>query len=136
MKMIKTYVYLLAIVIFGTSTTMGQRPANFADVVTENIVKSLNHKVEGVVEATIYNSLFLSKYYPDAKIERVLDELNRVASESQNPVLRYKAQLAVLYITNYGNDELNLENYKGDHSRLFREISEMLENNLLASNQN
>ena len=134
MKTIKTYIYLFGVLVLGTSTLWAQRPANFSKMVTENIVRSLNHDVEGVVEATIYNTLFLTKYYPDAKIERVLDELNNIAANSENPVLKYKAQLAVLYLSNYKSDDINLENYKGDQTKLFREISEMLENNLLASN--
>jgi hypothetical protein len=128
--------FLLAVLVFSAGTTMGQRPENFTKIVTENIVESLNHNVQGVVEASIYNSLFLAKYYPDAKMDKVVKELNKIAVESTNPSLRYKAQLAVLYISNYGNEELKPQDYKQDHSELFREISEMMKSNLLASNQN
>jgi uncharacterized coiled-coil protein SlyX len=134
MKTIKIYTLLFGLLIFTTSSTLGQRPANFSKIVTENIVSSLNHEVEGVVEATIYNSVFLAKYYPDAELGKVIDELNDIVVNSNNPVLKYKAQLAVLYLTNYNSNELNLENYKSDQAKLFRDIAEMLENNLLASN--
>lgn len=133
MRKIKIYVFLSLILVFG-STTMGQKPASYTKTVTENIVRSLHHDVDGVVEATIYNSIFLLKYYPDARIDKVLEELGDIAANSKKPVLKYKAQLAVLYLTNYSSDTLNLDDYKGDHAKLFRDISEMLENNLLASN--
>lgn len=136
MKKIAIYVFLFSVLVFSTSSTLAQKPANFGKLVTENIVNSLHHDVEGVVEATIYNSLFLTKYYPDAQIDEVLDELNDIAVNSKNPVLRYKAQLAVLYITNYGNEDLQMQDYKEDQSEVFRKISEKLQNSFLASTQN
>lgn len=134
MRTIKIYMLLFGLLIFATSSTMGQRPANFSKIVTENIVNSLNHDVDGVVEATIFNSIFLAKYYPDAEMDKVIDGLNDIVVRSNNPVLKYKAQLAVLYLTNYNSNELIIENYKSDQAKLFRDIAEMLENNLLASN--
>lgn len=136
MKKIAIYVFLFTFLVLGTTATMAQNPKINAKLVTENIVSSLNYDIEGIVEATIYNTLFLTKYYPDAQIGEVLDALNDVATNSKNPVLRYKAQLAVLYITNYGKDDLNMENSKGDQSEAFRKISEKLQNSLLASSQN
>ncbi len=135
MKYIKIYLFLFTVLIFGATSSFAQRPENFTKIVTENLVNSLNHKVEGVVEASIYNSLFLTKYYPDAKIDEVLDELNDIASHSKNPVLRYKAQLAVLYITNYPNSDLNVEDYKQNQTELFKTISKKLTNTLLVANQ-
>lgn len=134
MKSIKIYTIIFAVMLFSTTNIYAQKPANFSNVVTENLIHSLNHNVDGVVEASIYNTLFLSKYYPDANIEKVLDELNEIAISSINPVLRYKAQLAVLYITNYSNEELRLEDYKENQSDIFRMISSKLENSLLVSN--
>lgn len=135
MKAIKIYVFLFSLVVFGSGATLAQRPAGYSKLVTENIVESLQHDVDGVVEATIYNSLFLSKYYPDAQIGDVLDELNEIAVNSKNPTIRYKAQLAVLYLTNYGNENLDLKNYKEDQSELFREISQRLQSSLLVSSK-
>ncbi|RJP60374.1 MAG: hypothetical protein C4543_05220 [Ignavibacteriales bacterium] len=134
MKTIKIYTIIFAVMLFSTTSIYAQKPSAFSTVVTENLIESLNHDVEGVVEASIYNTLFLSKYYPDANIEKVLDELNEIAISSINPVLRYKAQLAVLYITNYSNEELRLEDYKENQSDIFRMISSKLENSLLVSN--
>lgn len=134
MKSIKIYTIIFAVMLFSTTSIYAQKPSAFSTVVTENLIESLNHDVEGVVEASIYNTLFLSKYYPDANIEKVLDELNEIAISSINPVLRYKAQLAVLYITNYSNEELRLEDYKENQSDIFRMISSKLENSLLVSN--
>lgn len=134
MKTIKIYTIVFAMMFFSTVSIYAQKPANFSYVVTENLIHSLNHNVDGVVEASIYNTLFLSKYYPDANIKKVLNELNEIAISSINPVLRYKAQLAVLYITNYSNEELRLEDYKENQSDIFRMISSKLENSLLVSN--
>lgn len=133
MKTIKTYIVLFAVMVMATTNSMAQRPENFSDLVTKNIVESLKHDIEGVVEASIYNSIFLTKYYPEAKIDRVLNQLNKVVVNSSNPVLRYKAQLAVLYISNYTNDELNMDNYKEDQTELFRVISEKLQDTFLVS---
>lgn len=133
MKTIKTYIVLFAVMVMATTNSMAQRPENFSELVTKNIVESLKHDIEGVVEASIYNSIFLTKYYPEAKIDRVLNQLNKVVVNSSNPVLRYKAQLAVLYISNYTNDELNMDNYKEDQTELFRVISEKLQDTFLVS---
>jgi len=133
MKKITVLVIMLSVLVFSTSTTLAEKPDNFGKLITENIVSSLHHDIDGVVEATIYNSLFLTKFYPDAQIGKVLTALNDVAINSNNPVIRYKAQLAVLYLTNYGNEDLQFENYKGNPSQLFRKISEKLEKNLLAA---
>lgn len=133
MKTIKTYIVLFAVMVMATTNSMAQRPENFSELVTKNIVESLKHDIEGVVEASIYNSIFLTKYYPEAKIDRVLNQLNKVVVNSSNPVLRYKAQLAVLYISNYTDDELNMDNYKEDQTELFRVISEKLQDTFLVS---
>lgn len=133
MKTMKIYLVLFTVLIF-TTNLLAQRSANFSTVVTENLVESLSHDIEGVVEASIYNSLFLTKYYPDANINKVIDKLNEIAVESEKPSLRYKAQLAVHYITNYSNEELKLETYKENRSDIFKMISSKLENSLLVSN--
>lgn len=136
MKTTKIYILLFSVFILSSSTNFAQRSNDFTNLVTENLVESLNHDIDGVVEASIYNSLFLTKYYPDADMDEVLEELNEIAVESENPALRYKAQLAVLYLTNYGNENLNLENYKKSQSELFKMISEKLQSALLAASQN
>ncbi len=136
MKTTKVYLLLFSVFVLVTSTNFAQRPDNFTNIVTENLVESLNHDVTGIVEASIYNSLFLTKYYPDANMDEVLEGLNEVAVESENPALRYKAQLALLYLANYGNENLNLENYKKSQSELFKMISEKLQNSLLVVSQN
>ncbi|HET55071.1 MAG TPA: hypothetical protein ENN33_07620 [Ignavibacteria bacterium] len=133
MKMIKLYIVLFAMMVMTASNSMAQRNENFSELVTRNIVESLKHDIEGVVEASIYNSIFLTKYYPEAKIDRVLNELNNVVVNSSNPVLRYKAQLAVLFISNYSSDELNMDNFKDDQTELFRVISEKLQDTFLVS---
>lgn len=133
MRMIKIYIILFTVLIFSTNS-LAQKPANFSAIVTDNLVRSLNHDIEGVVEASIYNSLFLTKYYPDANIDKVLNKLNEIAVESEKPSLRYKAQLAVLYMTNYSTEELKLENYKDNRGEIFKMISTKLENSLLVSN--
>ncbi|MDZ7767135.1 MAG: hypothetical protein U5K00_22435 [Melioribacteraceae bacterium] len=133
MRTIKIYIILFTVLIFSTNL-LAQRPANFSTIVTDNLVRSLNHDIEGVVEASIYNSLFLTKYYPDANIDKVLNKLNEIAAESEKPSLRYKAQLAVLYMTNYSTEELKLENYKDNRGEIFKMISTKLENLLLVSN--
>ncbi|MDZ7764264.1 MAG: hypothetical protein U5K00_07520 [Melioribacteraceae bacterium] len=133
MRTIKIYIILFTVLIFSTNL-LAQRPANFSTIVTDNLVRSLNHDIEGVVEASIYNSLFLTKYYPDANIDKVLNKLNEIAVESEKPSLRYKAQLAVLYMTNYSTEELKLENYKDNRGEIFKMISTKLENSLLVSN--
>ncbi len=133
MKTIKLYIVLFAMMVMTASNSMAQRNENFSELVTKNIIESLKHDIEGVVEASIYNSIFLSKYYPEAKINRVLDELNKIIVHSNNPALRYKAQLAVLYISNYSSDELNLDNFKDDQTELFRVISDKLQDTFLVS---
>lgn len=133
MKTIKTLTVLFTLLFLGSAVTFGQKP-ELVKIVTENIVSSLDHEVEGVVEATIYNTVFLQKYYPDADINKVIDKLNEVAEDSNTPAIQYKAKLASLYLSYYGTGDFDLNEYKVEREKLFQKIANELTNKLLVSN--
>src|SRR5690554_3781268 len=108
MKTVKSISLLFVLLFLATGLNFAQGPEK-TKLVTVNLINSLEHEVEGVVESSIYNTLFLQKYYPDADINKVIKKLNDVAKDSESPSLRYKAQLASLYLAYYNNGELNLE---------------------------
>lgn len=134
MKAVKTIALLLVLLLFGTSLNFAQTPEK-TKLVTVNLLSSLEHEVNGVVESSIYNTLFLQKYFPGADMNKVINKLNEVAKDSDSPSIRYKAQLASLYLAYYNNGELNFEDYKVDREKLFQKIAYELESSLLVSNK-
>lgn len=116
------------------SETAGQRLQKKTELAVTNITKSLTHEINGIVSASIYNSIFLKKYFPTADMNDVVDELREIADNSNNPELKYKAQIALMYIA-YG-DGLNIEltTEKENQDKLFKRIAQELQNKLLASN--
>ena len=133
MKTIKTLAVFVTLLLASVVVSFAKSPEKTEEV-TKNLVRSLEHDVDGVVEASIYNSLFLQKYYPEANMKKVINKLNEVAENSSNPSIQYKAQLASLYLSNYSSNDLSLDEYKGESEKLFQKISDELTTKLLVSN--
>ncbi len=95
----------------------------------------LNSDYEGIVESTIYNIVVMKSYFPNANYKDLIDKLNDVAQDNSNPSIRYKAHLASMYLT-FGNNIKVVSAEAGyDHEKVFRQIADQLEKELLVSNE-
>ena len=100
----------------------------------KNSVAGLDSDINGLVESVIYNVTVFKSVYPNENYKDIVEKLNELAVEGPTPAIRYKAQLASLYINYYSMfDGLKINNEQ-DVDKYFRTISTELENKVLASN--
>ncbi len=138
----KKVVYNMVLVMFAvlaiTSTNFGEQKKNALNKqVIENALRefpnSLKIGVPGIIESTIYNIVLVKKYFPDEDYNNVIKALSKVAQSSDDPSLKFKAHLALIYLT-YGSDiELKPIRDTYDHEYIFKQISEQLEKKLLVA---
>lgn len=93
----------------------------------------LNSNYPGVVESTIYNIVILKKYYPEADYSNYIKALNKIAEKHSDASIRYKAQLAIMYLKL--NDGISIKPVPGAerHDYIFDQISNQLNNKLLVN---
>ena len=138
----KKVVYNMVLVMFAvlaiTSTNFGEQKNNALNKqVIENALRefpnSLKIGVPGIIESTIYNIVLVKKYFPNEDYNNVIKALSKVAQSSDDPSLKFKAHLALIYLT-YGSDiELKPIRDTYDHEYIFKQISEQLEKKLLVA---
>jgi len=66
----------------------------------ENYLKSLRSENDGVVESAVFYVVKFKIFYPGQDCSEIEAELERLASNSREPRIRYKAQLANHYLEN------------------------------------
>lgn len=138
----KKVVYNMVLVVFAvlaiTSTNFGEQKNNALNKqVIENALRefpnSLKTGVPGIIESTIYNIVLVKKYFPNEDYNNVIKALSKVAQSDDDPSLKFKAHLALIYLT-YGSDiELKPIRDTYDHEYIFKQISEQLEKKLLVA---
>ncbi|MHB9012633.1 MAG: hypothetical protein ACYC49_10490 [Ignavibacteriaceae bacterium] len=138
----KKVVYNMVVVVFAvlaiTSTNFSEQKNNALNKqVIENALRefpnSLKTGVPGIIESTIYNIVLVKKYFPNEDYNNVIKALSKVAQSSDDPSLKFKAHLALIYLT-YGSDiELKPIRDTYDHEYIFKQISEQLEKKLLVA---
>lgn len=99
-----------------------------------NSIVSLENKVNSVVESAIFNMLIFKDRYPEWNFSNITEKLNDLSVNGNSIVIRYKAQLASMYLNNsamFGS--LNITE-KENPAKYFRQIAETVESNLVASN--
>lgn len=93
---------------------------------------SLDSKLQGIVEATIYNVIAEKKYYPSADYSEMIDKLNNIAEENSDPSIRVKAYLASIYLSASDIIDVMPKFHTYDYDYIYKQITEQLENKLLA----
>ena len=93
----------------------------------------LKSDYQGIVESTIYNIVVLKSYFPNADYKSLINKLNDVAEDNSNPAIRYKAHLASMYLTLGNNIKVVSAETVNDHEKVFRQIADQLERELLVS---
>jgi hypothetical protein len=94
---------------------------------------SLKSDIPGIVESTIYNVVVYKSIFPEKNFDDVVNVLNTVARENEDPAIRYKAYLAEMYLNSSANLSLKPESPAQDHEYIFIQIADQLEKNLLVA---
>ncbi len=137
-KVVYNMVLVVSAVLAITSTNFGEQKNNALNKqVIENALRefpnSLKTGVPGIIESTIYNIVLVKKYFPNEDYNNVIKALSKVAQSDDDPSLKFKAHLALIYLT-YGSDiELKPIRDTYDHEYIFKQISEQLEKKLLVA---
>ena len=148
-KSIYSFVFIFAIVFSGLiiaqdgegsgNTSQINSQKNKADFYNRqarlafNVIPALlDSKIQGVVESTIYTVVQVKKYFPSGDYTEMIDKLNRVAEENPDPSIRAKAYLASIYISASDIIDVNVNHRSYDYDYIYKQITEQLENNVLA----
>lgn len=98
-----------------------------------NIIASLNSDNAGVVEASIFVVMSAKKYYPELNLRKAVNIISELSQESENLTIRYKAQLALMYV-NFPELFSDLDFRDNDNpDKYYLLINERLVKNSLAS---
>jgi len=95
---------------------------------------SLENKIPGIVESTIYNVVSYKKYYPNLDYSRINNLLNEISQKHEDASIRYKAQLASMYLSEASTLDITPVPGSETHDYLFKQIAQELEKKLLVSN--
>lgn len=118
---------LMLVFVFSTATfaqTLNQE--QFINTAKANYLRSLKSDVNGVVESTIFILIEMKERYPELNYNNVVEKLDELVSEGNTPTIRYKAQLASLYIK-YTNVFAGLKiKDKSNPDGYFKELSNRL----------
>lgn len=122
---------LLVLVLFSANLFAQTRPAERRFV--EQIKSALKSENIGVVESSIYVSLMAKNVYPEINMNKILNILDDLVNEGSSPVIKYKAQLAIIYFT-YPSlfEDIKIRPVENPDV-YFKQISDRLVNNTLAS---
>jgi hypothetical protein len=95
---------------------------------------SLQNDIPGIVEGSIYNVVLYKKYYPELDYSKIAGILNEVMLENKAASIRYKAQLAAMYLSQASSIEIVPMHGMETHEYIFKQIAQELEKKLLVSN--
>lgn len=133
MKSIRRTLMIIIIVFLITNNSAAQPAKNREILVEKNLIYSLTQKVDGIIESTLYNTLFLKEYFPSMNYSKVIPVLEQLSNTTQNPSIKYKANLAAMYLK-YGDSlGLNPEMIRGDQAAGFKAVADEFNDKLLAS---
>lgn len=137
-KVVFNLVLVVLTVVTISATNFGEQKTSalskkMIEIALQEFPSSLNLAVPGVVESTIYNIVLVKNYFPDEDYSKIIKALNKVAQSDDNPSIRFKAHLALIYLTYGSNIELKPIHDTYDHEYIFKQLSEQLEKKLLVA---
>ena len=128
------YTVVLAVTLLTLNLNGQTYDSKRINAANENCYSSLKSENQGVVESAIFISLQFKNRFPEENTKNIMKALDELASNSDNPRIGYKAQLARLYFKNtawFKNVEVkSLE----AEQKTFEQIAETLNNSIVASN--
>lgn len=127
----------------ATTDTLRITPVEQAaqdDKIEKALLYGLESDVNGILEATFYNTIAYKTLNPDFTSDQVVEKITQIALDENNHVVRYKAFLALSYLRDYeefSNDSEQLRNYvqANDKMSTFQVIVDNLQAQQVAANQ-
>jgi len=121
----------------GTSVCAQPDEARYQSYDFDRLMKSfdvsLRSDIPGIVESTIYNIVEYKSFFPTRQYGRIEEALDRVARNSTDSTIAYKARLAALYLS-YGSPLSDTAVFTPfDHEGAFKLVSQQLERKFLIS---
>ena len=97
---------IFAVIIFvfiGSNLFAGEKKEvkPFKEVFEINTLRALNSDNLGVTESSLFVTLELKDRYPGEDYSKLIDKLDELAKEGSTLSIKYKAQLADIYIKYY-----------------------------------
>ncbi len=137
MKNMKTKITALFILIAVTLNVSAQEYSvsdNFLNRAEKNFIATMDSDVNSLVESAIFNMLIFKDRFPKWNFENIENALNTLAVKGNSLSIRYKAQLAGIFIR-YPEMFSNIKiTDKDNPAKYFRLISERLNNRIIAAN--
>ncbi|MFA6468358.1 MAG: hypothetical protein WCW35_05620 [Bacteroidota bacterium] len=137
----KTKRILTAVALLGLFTALGVAQAKemkfesgkMQKIVDKNIVPSLQSDIYGIVEGSIYNIVLSKRFYSSLDFTNAGEKLKQVIADHSSPAIRYKAHLALIYLSNADSITITPVSKSESYDYLFRQISEEVSTKLLGN---
>lgn len=109
------------------------------DRMEEILLYGLSSDVDGIVEATFYNTVAYKTMNPEFNSEMVEERIAEIALDKKSHVVRYKAFLTLSYLKDYDefaeeNEQLRSYVQSHDETSAFQVIVDKLRKQQVASN--
>lgn len=102
MKASKFFLMNVLLITLVSANIYGSNSSSFASFekkFNRNISATLESDVDGVVQAGIYIVMTTKQKFPEMNFKPVISKLEELSQEGKTLSIRYKAQLAMLYLT-------------------------------------
>jgi hypothetical protein len=111
-----------------SATIFAQTPKNeqLLNKAKVNYLRTLNSDYNSIVESSIFITMEMKNRFPEADFDKLIDRLNELAVEGNTPTVRYKAQIASLFINFHGMFSDIKFTEKDNPEKYFKEISDRL----------
>lgn len=127
----------------ATTDTLRITPVEQAaqdDRVEKALLYGLESDVNGILEATFYNTIAYKTLNPEFSSDQLVEKITQIALDENSHVVRYKAFLALSYLKDYeeySNDSEQLRTYvqANDKMSAFQVIVDNLQAQQVAANQ-
>lgn len=110
------------------------------DKLEKVLLYGLDSEVNGILEATFYNTIAYKTMNPDFSSDLLVEKITEIALDEKNHVVRYKAFLALSYLKDYeefADESEQLRNYVQSNNAMaaFQIIVDKLEEQQVAANR-
>ena len=128
---------LIAVILLTVAINAGDKTheykKEYLQRAEQNSLATMNGEMNALVESAIYNMILFKSYVPNWQFDEILEKLNELSIDGKTASIRYKAQLASIFIT-YPQLFVDVKTSGENASDLFKVIANRIETNVLAAN--
>ena len=142
MKAIAKTLTLVILFTFFENNVAAQVP-NYSDETLKNVekmsIQSMDSDMNSLVESVIFNMVAFKVYRPDWDFDEILTKLNDLSLNGNSVTIRYKAQLASLFISHYSMFDSVIANntaefFKLGSAEFFKLVADRFQHEMVAVN--